>query len=465
MKRLVVIGLVGLLVGCVEEEPEQEPLDYFQPVGDEFYFFERSRPVPTSFSDDGDLIVLDAMMRGNTLLVDVQYPGGDCGEHNFALVWPGEWDPVELDVHHDSASDNCSEDEFETLLFNLQFLKEVYLDTYGESERAIYMSFPEAGVEMLYEWGLSTYVEMRQELIEHVWGTTTLPTDSEPVLIELDQTDSDFSELASLATLDYVDFEADYGFTSHTLHFHPIEPNNEVVIYHQGHNGGVILGRNTISFLLDRGYAVLGMAMPLTWPNQTGFVTLPSGEEFELIYHHDLQVLEDAGMPTMPLFLSPIVHAVNYLENSFDYEAIHMVGLSGGGWSTTMVAALDPRIEHSYPVAGSLPFHMRVSERDIGDWEQFEERPIFSIAGYLELYVMGSLGEGRSQLQVLNANDSCCFAVAGREDLVSEYEAAVNDELHNGVYGEFSTHIDYSHSSHMISNEALDVIAEDLAAR
>ena len=31
-----------------------------------------------------------------------------------------------------------------------------------------------------------------------------------------------------------------------------------------------------------------------------------------------------------------------------------MIGLSGGGWSTTVAAALDPRIGLSLPVAGSV---------------------------------------------------------------------------------------------------------------
>jgi hypothetical protein len=32
-----------------------------------------------------------------------------------------------------------------------------------------------------------------------------------------------------------------------------------------------------------------------------------------------------------------------------------MLGLSGGGWSTTLAAAVDPRIQLSFPTAGSVP--------------------------------------------------------------------------------------------------------------
>ena len=36
-----------------------------------------------------------------------------------------------------------------------------------------------------------------------------------------------------------------------------------------------------------------------------------------------------------------------------------MIGLSGGGWTTTVYAAIDPRIVKSIPVAGTLPLYLR----------------------------------------------------------------------------------------------------------
>ena len=48
------------------------------------------------------------------------------------------------------------------------------------------------------------------------------------------------------------------------------------------------------------------------------------------------------------------------------------MGLSGGGWTTTMAAALAPRIELSLPVAGSIPCSFPHTSID---YEQFCERP------------------------------------------------------------------------------------------
>ena len=84
-----------------------------------------------------------------------------------------------------------------------------------------------------------------------------------------------------------------------------------------------------------------------------------------------------------------------------------MVGLSGGGWTTVVYAAIDPRIQRSYPIAGSVPEHLRgVVPKSQGDFEQ--TLPGLAV-GYLDLYVMATSG-GREQIQLFNRQDPCCFS-------------------------------------------------------
>jgi hypothetical protein len=45
---------------------------------------------------------------------------------------------------------------------------------------------------------------------------------------------------------------------------------------------------------------------------------------------------------------------------SHSYKHIVMLGLSGGGWSTTLASAVDDRIRVSFPTAGSVPFALKV---------------------------------------------------------------------------------------------------------
>lgn len=45
------------------------------------------------------------------------------------------------------------------------------------------------------------------------------------------------------------------------------------------------------------------------------------------------------------------------------------MGKSGGGWTTTVSAALDPRIRVSFPIAGSIPLNFQHTSWD------FEQKP------------------------------------------------------------------------------------------
>ena len=53
------------------------------------------------------------------------------------------------------------------------------------------------------------------------------------------------------------------------------------------------------------------------------------------------------------LMLTGNYYIIKELEN--DYDEIVMVGLSGGGWATTMLSALIPKVQYSYSFAGSIP--------------------------------------------------------------------------------------------------------------
>ena len=71
--------------------------------------------------------------------------------------------------------------------------------------------------------------------------------------------------------------------------------------------------------------------------------------------HSWFEQFEEMGDEVMRYFLEPVVLAVNYAVNVLKYKHIAMVGLSGGGWTTTIAAAIDSRITLSMPIAGSMP--------------------------------------------------------------------------------------------------------------
>jgi hypothetical protein len=131
-----------------------------------------------------------------------------------------------------------------------------------------------------------------------------------------------------------------------------------------------------------------------------------------------------------------------------------MIGISGGGWTTTLAAAVDPRIRVSVPVAGSLPMYLRTppcaTAGDVGDYEQHEPT-LFSMVDYLDLYVLGAYGRGRAQLQVLNQYDPYCFAGVRYRT----YSEMLKGVVH-GLHGRYDVFLDSSHHGHLISSHALD---------
>ena len=88
-------------------------------------------------------------------------------------------------------------------------------------------------------------------------------------------------------------------------------------------------------------------------------------------------------------FLEPEIVSLNYLLLKSNYQDVNMVGLSGGGWTTNLLAAIDDRIKFSFSVAGSMPLYYR-SDASMGDIEQFLPELYRDIAGYPDLYVLGA---------------------------------------------------------------------------
>jgi len=301
-------------------------------------------------------------------------------------------------------------------------------------------------------------LEKRQELINFIWGEErfALP-DFMPAAIEKNISDDRYSDLIDLESIDKITVNMEYEINSVAYHFHPNKSNNRLIIYHQGHEGDFISGKNTIQFFLNRGYQVMAFAMPLGGMNSKPVVWSNIMGELKLSRHDDLKFLKLGSGSPIKFFVEPIAIVLNYVEEEFDYKDTSMIGISGGGWTTVLYSALDPRISKNYPVAGSLPIFLRDPSFEGGDYEQ-SLIELYKIANYLDLYIMGSYGEGRSQLQVFNQYDSCCFAGV-------RYRA-YKDEIKNVIFnlgaGSFDVFLDDTHREHKISDAALESIIDDL---
>lgn len=302
------------------------------------------------------------------------------------------------------------------------------------------------------------------ELVSFIWGPNGLPKD-QPARIEKGIDDKRYSDLTNLKQIDRVTVNMEWGLTSTAYHFIPAQGNNKLIIYHGGHDGDFIVAKDLISFFLKNGFSVIGMSMPLEGLNNHPVVELERVGKVQIAFHDQIKLLKMKSGHPVQLFLTPVAVVLNYTQ-PLGYDSVFMTGVSGGGWTTTMYAAVDSRIARSYPAAGTLPLHLRAdrnrtnSAQSPADWGDYEQTipELQSIANYLDLYILGSLGEHRKQLQIINRNDPCCLG----GEAFRAYEDVVNERVRGLGAGSFSVYLDTKNRKHSISDEAMNVIVQDI---
>ena len=305
--------------------------------------------------------------------------------------------------------------------------------------------------------------EKRNFLTEVFWnvGSSTfkrIPAGYIPVPeVESDISDSRYNNFQNLLRIDRLTVEMEYGINSVSYLFIPEQSNEKLILYHQGHGGDFILGKDTIQFFLDRNFTVLASTMPLVGMNNQPVVEIDGLGKIKLISHDQLSLLETNNFNPMKLFLDPIRINLNFLDKEYDFKQYSMIGISGGGWTTVVYSAIDERISDSFSVAGSMPFYLRVNDRDIGDYEQ-TNIDLYEVTNYLELYVLSAYGDGRKHIQIFNKNDPCCFSGNGYET----YEFIIKDKISQLGNGDFQVFVDDTHNEHKISDTSLEYIIKNI---
>ena len=305
--------------------------------------------------------------------------------------------------------------------------------------------------------------QKRNFLTEFFWNveSTTfkrIPAGYIPVPeVESDISDSRYSDFQNLKRIDRLTVEMEYDINSISYLFIPEKSNEKLILYHQGHGGDFILGKDTIQFFLNRNFTVLASTMPLVGMNNQPVVEMDGLGQIKLISHDQLRLLEANNFNPMKIFLDPIRINLNFIEMEYDFKQYSMIGLSGGGWTTVIYSAIDERISDSFSVAGSMPFYLRVNDRDIGDYEQ-TNIDLYQNVNYLELYVLSAYGDGRKHIQIFNKNDPCCFSGNGYET----YEFIIKDKISQLGNGDFQVFVDDTHNEHKISDVVLDYIVKNI---
>tara|TARA_Y100000996_G_scaffold415533_1_gene410889 strand:+ start:4081 stop:5199 length:1119 start_codon:yes stop_codon:yes gene_type:complete len=300
----------------------------------------------------------------------------------------------------------------------------------------------------------SEIYEKRTELLNFIWNDDNLP-DILPNSVQNDFEDSRFDNLENLKKIEKLEIIMKHEIKSYPYIFFPEQSNGNLILFHQGHSGGFINSKSTIQSFLNSGFTVAAFSMPLIGMNNQPLVEIEHLGHVKIFKHDQLILLETEDFTSMNYFFTPVNTTLNYLEKNYSFEEFHMIGISGGGWVTTVYPAIDTRITKSFSVAGSLPLSLRIISDDVGDFEQYNPN-FYSISNYFELYVMSSFGENREFTQIFNKYDPCCFA----GEISKIYHDQMNEYVSNLSSGSFKIIIDDSHSEHKISDKMISLIID-----
>jgi dienelactone hydrolase len=197
-------------------------------------------------------------------------------------------------------------------------------------------------------------------------------------------------------------FEIVPGYESTAILYEPETPASKspAILYVHGHErvGKVVENAQKICInFAKRGIVTLD-------PEWIGM-----GELAEKLNAHDYGAdLDLVGANAMGLFYLAMRRGLDFLAQlpQVDTERLGMTGLSGGGWQTIMLSALDPRVAVMVEVAGFGSLESNITHPV--DTDEIEETPTDFLAGedYTDLV---ALRAPRPTLLIHNAEDECCF--------------------------------------------------------
>ncbi len=123
--------------------------------------------------------------------------------------------------------------------------------------------------------------------------------------------------------------------------------------------------------------------------------------------HWNEAYLDFAGSNGLGLFYLAMRRGLDYLWDNpkVDRRRIGITGLSGGGWQSLMLGALDERVLAALPDAGYLSNVSVGGVENVGDNEQ-SATDLGAAADYTQLTAMRA---PRPTLLIFNETDNCCF--------------------------------------------------------
>lgn len=124
--------------------------------------------------------------------------------------------------------------------------------------------------------------------------------------------------------------------------------------------------------------------------------------------HNRISLLDVCGVAGVGVFYLALKRSLDVLlgHKRADLDKVAVTGLSGGGWQTALLGALDERVRVIVPVAGYSPvWQRRTCMEDIGDLEQMPS----DFCSVVDYDVLTAMFAPRPTLLIYNRYDDCCF--------------------------------------------------------
>lgn len=259
----------------------------------------------------------------------------------------------------------------------------------------------------------------------------------------------------SLAALDELTVTLPFGVDSRVFYLKAAKPAGCLMIYQEGHQVSFLERKTLLDMVTRDGCDMLALSLPLTGGlNSRPEINHPQLGHMILDDPDDLELLDAKEYSSLAYFFTPLVAALNHATKERDYSRIGAIGFSGGGWAVQILAAMDPRIQATYSVAGSSPTDVHAAMPEWGSPEQRQGR-FYQIANYPEIYVMDADRPGRRHLQFFNETDPCCFAGS----MWSSWKDAVGERI-NALGGEYGV-LTYRDPQHTLTDAVATAIIDD----
>ena len=103
--------------------------------------------------------------------------------------------------------------------------------------------------------------QKRSLLTEFFWNVGSfhrVTYDAQLPEVEYDISDSNYSDFQNLKQIDRLTVEMEYGINSISYLFIPKQSNEKLILYHQGHGGDFILGKEFTAADVSLGYSLMG---------------------------------------------------------------------------------------------------------------------------------------------------------------------------------------------------------------